>query len=90
MQKSGKSSIQDGKCFELELRIQRFTKCKYFSARWFNILIFRKMMAEEFDAAVIEVVLLLKEISVKTEEGRLMIGRQGLSSSGAVLKESAT
>ena len=49
MQKSGKSSIQDGKCFELELRIQRFTKCKYFSARWFNILIFRKMMAEEFE-----------------------------------------
>ena len=47
-------------------------------------------MAEEFDAAVIEVVLLLKEISVKTEEGILMIGRQGLSSSEAVLKESAT
>ena len=53
-------------------------------------MIFRKMMAEEFDAAVIEVVLLLKEISVKTEEGRLMIGRQGLSSSEAVLEESAT
>ena len=60
------------------------------SAIWFNLLIFRKMMAEEFDAAVIEVVLLLKEISVKTEEGRLMIGRPGLSSSEAVLKESAT
>ena len=25
------------------------TLSKYFSARWFNLLIFRKMMAEEFE-----------------------------------------
>ena len=40
--------------------------------------------------AVIEDVLLLKETAVRMEEGRLMIVRQGLSSSEAVLNESST
>ena len=37
-----------------------------------------------------EVVLLLKEAAVKAEAGRLMIGKQALSSRVAVLNESAT
>jgi hypothetical protein len=42
------------------------------------------------NVAVIKVVLLLKETTVRPEEGRLMIGRQGLSNGEAVLNESAT
>ena len=42
------------------------------------------------NVAVIEDVLLLRDATVGMEEGRLMIGKQGLSSSEAVLNESAT
>ena len=42
------------------------------------------------NVAAIEVVLLLKETTVRTEAGRLMIGKQALSSRVAVLNESAT
>lgn len=53
------------------------TLSKYFSARWFNLLIFRKMMAEEFECGCYKDYVFSQGGSCKDGRGKVNVWEAG-------------